>query len=264
METESLKPMVEFEQVVEQIDGLAPINGVNALVATVGPVAEKLATYKARSISLTITNDNDAAAAAAFREQMLTDCRVSVDAINGFMPDEQGVGLIARLNNAKNKLTGFRNLFSEIDSFAKTVKRKIGDYEDAKAREAEEERQRQQAKVDEAARIERERLEREAARLKTPEKKAERLEQAAAIVPPIIQTPQVQTTGTKFQTRTVVTKLDLIAMGVPREIAGYFKVEVHPDGRFKQAVLSADKLAQAKNANSMLEIKGVTFGKVRV
>lgn len=44
-----------------------------------------------------------------------------------------------------------------------------------------------QAKADEEARKERERLEKEAAKLKTPELKAARLEQAAAVVAPVIE-----------------------------------------------------------------------------
>ncbi len=48
------------------------------------------------------------------------------------------------------------------------------------------EQRRLQAEADEAARKERERLEREAAKLKTPEKREARLEQAAAIIAPVI------------------------------------------------------------------------------
>lgn len=48
-----------------------------------------------------------------------------------------------------------------------------------------------QAEADEAARKERERLEREASKLKTPELKAERLEQAASVIAPVVSVASV-------------------------------------------------------------------------
>jgi hypothetical protein len=53
-------------------------------------------------------------------------------------------------------------------------------------RRAMEEQRKAQAIADEAARKERERLEKEAAKLKTPELREQRLEQAASIIPPVI------------------------------------------------------------------------------
>jgi len=236
---------------------------VQSLVSTLRPIADRLAKYKADSSALKIATDADAERAAALRDQMVQDCTAAVDAINNFMPDQQGVGLIARLNAVKNRLTGFRNIFAEIDTFAKTVKRKILDYEDAKKAAAEQERARLQAEADAKARREQEALLAKAAKMKTPEKQQEYQERAAMVLPPVIHIP-VATTGTKSAERLVVMKCDLLAMGVPREIAGYFKVELFPDGRFREAVLSAEKLCAAKSANSMLEIKGCEFRKIRV
>ena len=58
------------------------------------------------------------------------------------------------------------------------------------------EQRRLQAEADEAARKERERLEKQAAKLKTPELKEERLEQAAMVVAPVVQiAPVTQAEG---------------------------------------------------------------------
>lgn len=60
-----------------------------------------------------------------------------------------------------------------------------------------------QAEADERARKERERLEREAAKLKTPEKREERMAQAAAVVAPVVQVAPVAEKQTGEATRKV-------------------------------------------------------------
>jgi hypothetical protein len=196
-------------------------------------------------------------------------------------------------------------VFQEIEQYAKTVKGKVGSWEEAEKRKAEQIRIQKQAEEDERARKEVEKqeaiaraarekeeaarraeedarraaaAEKDAAKRKELEAEAERQrkvaaaaaakaedreERAAQVVAPVIHVA-APTSGVGFQTRLTVTKCDLLAMGVPREVAGYFKVECHPDGRFKQAVLSAEKLCQAKTANSLLEIKGVSWERRRV
>jgi len=66
------------------------------------------------------------------------------------------------------------------------VKRLIASWDQEQERLRLEEERRLQALADEAARKERERLEREAARIKTPERREAKLEQAASIVAPVI------------------------------------------------------------------------------
>ena len=93
-------------------------------------------------------------------------------------------------------------------------------------RKAAEEQRRLQAEADEKARRERERLAREAARLKTPEKQAERLEQAAAVQAPVV-TMQAETKLDGAHTRTIwrarlVNESDLIAAAKPGTVAASF------------------------------------------
>lgn len=73
------------------------------------------------------------------------------------------------------------------DRAERMAKQKADAWRFEEERKAEEERRRLQAIADEKARRERERLEKEAAKLKTPELKEERLEQAAAIEAPVVE-----------------------------------------------------------------------------
>lgn len=81
------------------------------------------------------------------------------------------------------------------------VKNKVMAWQQEQRRLAEVEQRRLQAIADEAARKERARLEAEAAKLKTPEKKAERLEAAAAVVAPTvtIAAPVATASGTSVR-----------------------------------------------------------------
>ena len=73
------------------------------------------------------------------------------------------------------------------DAVEQAVKRVVIAFDDEQAKIRAREQARLQAEADEAARKERERLEKEAAKLKTPEKREERLAQAAAVAAPVIQ-----------------------------------------------------------------------------
>ena len=73
------------------------------------------------------------------------------------------------------------------DAVESSVKRVVLAYDDEQAKILAREQARLQAEADEAARKERERLKKEAARLKTPEKREERLAQAASVAAPVIQ-----------------------------------------------------------------------------
>lgn len=71
------------------------------------------------------------------------------------------------------------------------VKRNMLTFYQEQERIRQEEQRKAQAIADETARKERERLEKEAAKLKTPELKEQRLEQAAAIVAPVVSVASV-------------------------------------------------------------------------
>jgi len=74
-----------------------------------------------------------------------------------------------------------------------------------------------QAEADEAARKERERLEREAAKLKTPELREQRMEQAAAVIAPVVQVASIAPVVVGQSVRKTWTAKVVDAAIVPRE-----------------------------------------------
>lgn len=98
-----------------------------------------------------------------------------------------------------------------------TVKRIMSEYYQTQERIRIAEQQKAQEAADDAARKERERLEREAAKLKTPELREHRLEQAAQVIAPMIQVatavPVVAGQSVVKRWKAVVINVDL----VPRE-----------------------------------------------
>lgn len=98
-----------------------------------------------------------------------------------------------------------------------TVKRIMSEYYQEQERKRIAEQQKAQVAADEAARKERERLEREAAKLKTPELRERRLEQAAQVIAPMIQVatavPVIAGQSVVKRWKAVVVNVDL----VPRE-----------------------------------------------
>ena len=143
-----------------------------------------------------------------------------------------------------------------IDDAERTVKGKVLAWQQAERAKAEEAQRKAQAEADEAARRERERLEKEAARLKTPEKKQERMEQAAAVVAPVIsvQAPVVEAAGTGVRKTYKAECADmsaLIAAAVPGSLAASFLV-------FDQK--AADAFARATKGKT--PVAGVRFREV--
>jgi hypothetical protein len=143
-----------------------------------------------------------------------------------------------------------------IDQAETAVKGKVLAWQQAERAKAEEAQRKAQAEADEAARRERERLEKEAARLKTPEKKQERLEQAAAVAAPVVTVaaPVVTAAGTSTRSTFKAECVDLpalIAAAVPGSVAASFLV-------FDQK--AADAFARATKGKT--PVAGVRFREV--
>ena len=79
------------------------------------------------------------------------------------------------------------SILDPLEAAEKRVKATVSDYDQEQERIRQEEQRRLQAIADETARKERERLEKQAAKLKTPEKREAKLEEAAAVIAPVVQ-----------------------------------------------------------------------------
>ena len=101
------------------------------------------------------------------------------------------------------------------DQAEQVVKVKVMSWQQAERAKAESEQRRLQAEADERARIERARLAKEAAKLKTPELREGRLEAAAAVVAPVVTVaaPVASAAGTSVRKtwRAVLVSKDLLA-----------------------------------------------------
>jgi len=196
-------------------------------------------------------NTQAEAEAAATNRELITQTAEKAEAL---IRDFNG-GLVERLFRLHRGWTSNLNRFKNpLDAAAKIVKQKIIQFHEAEKNKALAIQAKLQAEADEKARKERERLEKEAAKLKTPELKEQRLAEAAAIVTPVVYV-QIEKSPVKTQTRWTVESVDKFALAAAavrdRNCLGYLDV-------------NTTALTRAKAANSMLEVPGVVFKKVMV
>lgn len=214
------------------------------LLATLKPIAGRIQTHVSYADTVIIKTLDDALTAAAQRDKVLADCETAKQSINEFSG-----GLIEKLFKLHRGWTGGRALFTEpLESAAKTLKEKIGQFEWEQEQIAESRRQKLQAEADEKARREREAAEKKARAAVKPETRQKYEEQAAAVVAPVIVVP-VAKTGTKFQQRWKVQNVNLTEMGIPAGVQGWIEIKT-------------TALERGKAANPMLIVPGVNFHQV--
>lgn len=236
----------DFELVVNETNALAVSdNDRDALVATLKPIAEKIANAMIFADQIKVTNEQEAKDAAVSRDVLIEYADTAEKALRNF--DNR---LVERLHKAHRGWTSLIGRFAVLNEAARKIKQAILSWQAAEEEKAERERQRLQAEADERARQELERLRKQAEKLKTPELKEQRLEQAAAVTAPVIHVA-APTKAVAGQKRWKVKAFDLTAMGVPAAVQGYVEVKV-------------SNLERAKAANSLLTVPGVEFHQVLV
>ena len=138
------------------------------------------------------------------------------------------------------------------DESEKTAKLKADKWRCEQERIAAEQQRKLQAIADEKARRERERLEKEAEKLKTPELKEERMEEAAAVVAPEVKIEgpaKVEGVSVSMKWKARVTDINaLIKAAKPGSVASTF-VEFN----------SKSATAFAKSTRGKVEVPGVEF-----
>jgi len=152
------------------------------LIATLRPIVERAGIYAGRVAAAIVTDQTSADALIELRAEIDTDAKNAEAAVT-----EYSGGLIDRLHKLHRGWTGLRGLICDPLAVAsKAAKRKVIDWQEAERLKAEAEQRRLQARADELARLERERLEKAAAKLKTPELREARMEQAAQVIAPTV------------------------------------------------------------------------------
>lgn len=213
------------------------------IIRDFGPIAGRIDAYKHAADVINIACANDAQIAAQMCDAIAAD-------VKAVQKHELLEGVIRGFHSMHRRLTGLRDAFvAPMEASRKTIKQKVIAWQTAEAEKAERERARLQAIADEQARKERERLEAQAAKLKTPEKVEQRLEQAAQVVAPVIQV-QAPKAAVKVMRVWVARVTDqtafFAALAARQELAGYVTIET-------------GKMQRAKAANPMIEIPGVEF-----
>ena len=213
------------------------------IVADLMPVYERLEKWQGAAQEIEINTEDENAEAVAIIELIDDDIKAVKEHV-----------ILETWTTAFNKLhkacTGLRKRFVEpLEASRKQIKGKVMDWQMAEEEKAAAEQAKLQAEADEQARKQREKLEKEAAKLKTPEKKEERLEQAEAVVAPTVRVEPPKR-AVKMQMRWFASVVDasaFLAACVERpELQGYIEI-------------SESKLARGKSANKLLEAPGIVF-----
>lgn len=262
----SQQPIEELQLVVRGANALRiKEKEAAALVGILQPIALGIPGAQQYADSLTITTLEEEAEAARQLAIIIANADNAEAAIDGFAPEIlEGKSLVKWLYENWRGWTGGRGrIVDPLRAVARAVKGKIIASQEARKEAARKEQARLQAIENDRAQKEAARLAKAAEKLKAPELKQERLEAAAAVVPTQVYVPPPPS-SVSTRKKWIVRNCDLEALGIPKHLVGYFKIERHPDGRFRSAVLSAETLAGAKTRNTQLEITGVTFAEVRV
>lgn len=233
---------VTAELVIEQAN--KPVvagDAAQELIAAVGPIIQRRNDYALQASKITVNNEQDAATATALLEAIAKDGKTVTAAIANFKQEA----------NRRWKLwTSFEAFFLDpFEAMRKQVKGKVINWQEAERVKAEAIQRKLQAEADEKARREQERLQKEAAKLKTPEKIEAKLEQAAQVIAPTIHI-EAPKSGVKMQRRWVAKVTDQTAFvkaaAERPDLQGFITIET-------------TKMARAKSANPATEMAGITF-----
>jgi len=223
MNDEVLTPVVELEAAMADTQAVAISDSVKvALIQDLRPIIERLSEYELAARSAVVNSDATAKEVSLLHEMISEDIKT----VEGHTVLS---GIVDGLHSLHRRFTGPRSqILNSLRASKKIAKGKGGDWQDQKNREAAKESARLQAIEDEKKRKEKARLLKEAAALKTPEKKQERLEQAEAVVSRtiVVQAPKV---GPKMQRRwraTVVNPALFLAacIGDRKDLMGYVEI----------------------------------------
>ena len=240
------EPIAELQLIVTDTNSLAVQDAERAaLVATLQPIALSIAHAKHYAESLKVESKEDADLAASQRDIFTANAEKAETAINDY-----GDGMIGRIFALHRRWTGSRNsIVDPLKGAAKTVKQKIIQYQEAEAEKARKETARLQAIEDERARKEAERLTKAAEKIKSPERKLERLEAAAAVVPTVVRVaPPVA--SVKSQKRWRVASIDRKA---------FFSAAANDPNLQGFVTINEAALAANKSRNTMMSVPGVAF-----
>ena len=233
--------LADVELVIEQTNQLTIPDVERAeLIGKLKPIADSIPAITKYAEVMVVKSQHDAENAASYLAQ-IDDAYKSAEATLREFSDP--------LYKLHRQWTSLINKFKPLTEAKSLLKKKITDWTIAEQEAARQKQAALQAIEEEKARRERERLEKEAAKLKTPEKQAAKLEQAAAVTATVVHV-EAPKAAVKFQMRWFVESVDpaafVQAAATDKSLLGYIKIE-------------EAALARSKAANKMLEVPGVRF-----
>lgn len=233
----------QVELVCEETNGLAVGSAIkDALVLDLKPIADRLAGYQAVAASAICINEDDA--------KTLADVEAGIDADLKAVKDCEVLGKITDgLHKLHRRWTALRSLFTDpLAASKKKIHGEIVAWQQEQIRLAEEKQRKLQAEADERARKEQARLEAQAAKLKTPEKREAKLAEAAAVIAPTITVtaPKVVSTRKVWKVKSMDLGVFLAAAASDPSLRGYVSIET-------------TRLERSKAANPALEVPGIVF-----
>lgn len=237
------------EQVVAETNAVVPVSdGIReTLVRDLQPIAARLEEY-AQAAQMPIESPSGAEAGALV-------CKRIADDIKAVKGHDVLSKITSGLHQLHRKWTGVVGEFvTPMDAARRQIKSNVLKWEHAEREKAEAEQRRLQAIADEAARKERERLEKQAAKYKTEERREAVLEQAAQVAAPVINVA-APVTNIRRSKRWTVKAVDeaafYAALAQDKNLRGYVEID-------------RNRLARAKAANTSTEIAGVEFSQITV
>lgn len=237
------------EQVVAETNAVVPVSdNIRAvLVRDLAPVAARIAEYE-QAAKMPIESKQGADSAALICGRIADDIKV----VKGH---EVLSKITSGLHQLHRRWTGMVGEFvTPMETARRQIKSNAFKWEQDEREKAEAEQRRLQAIADEAARKERERLEKQAAKYKTEERREAVLEQAAQVQAPVVQVA-APVVNIRRQKRWVVKAVDeaafYAALAQDKNLRGYVDI-------------NNNRLARAKAANPSMEIAGVEFSQITV
>lgn len=211
------------------------------IISELTPIVPRILEYQCYAETCKVTTLDEAVAVNDKVKAMKADIKTVIDALSD----------AKKSAHERHKFfTTSENFFKlPIDAAARLANDKRVKWETEQARIAAEQQRKLQAEADERARKEQERLLKQAEKIKTPELKQQRMEEAQTVIAPTVHVEVPKSGGriTKYWTATVTdTAAFFKAVAERPELVGYVKIET-------------TLMTRAKEANPMISIPGITF-----
>lgn len=217
-----------------------------AIIRDLGPIADRLPFYKQQAESIAVRNKAESDVAAGVCKQIAYDIKAV-----------EGHDVLSKLKagyfRIHKGLSAFEQAFTgPMTVYRKTIKGRDAAWQAFEEKRAAAEQARLQAQADEQARKDREKAEKAAEKIKTPELREQRLAEAQTIIAPTIVVEAPKSSG-RMQKVWKIVEMDqdmfFKSLATRPDLRGYVEI-------------NTTRLERSKAANNMFEVPGVKFTQI--